>query len=743
MRKVFEIGLNVDQYLSAAQNLQKEIVRLNNSQKSMKGTTMETSKAYVANSASLKTLRNDYQNLNKQIIETNTQNKINKQLTDEVTASLSKEAQTINEANQQITRLNKLKKSLNVNNKDEKKLLDDINTKIDQNTKFVKENSSSVEKQKMNIGNYAGAVSQLNPVMGSMLRNLMMIKEALVAQRLAMSASTAATGLGSKALRIFKLALIATGIGAIVVVLGSLILYLTKSQTAMDAVSRVMAGVGAAVDVIVDRFIAVGKVLSNIFNQSFMETINGVTESFEGMGDEMQRDIELAVELERATQELRDTEIAQIEIQAQRRLMIERNRLAAKDEQKSYSERISFLKTAQALEVANMNEQVANAKTRANNAQKEYDRANSVAKDLKGLNELKAESIQLETQSLKLQRTIESELQSLEKRRITEATKAEKAKQDRITKEDDAKIEREQKEIDRMIAFEQRKLDLEFALDLKRETDKEQKEILKTEQDFIKQQNALQNMEFKAKEEEALLILMEEEKRLALQDITDKYDESDKAKQKKAADAEIAAKKKLAQAIMQGKMDDLNANEEIAKNLSSIASDVFGESKIAASAMALVDTYFTASKAYQSQFMPISDITSPVRGALAAAAAIISGLKTVQNINKVKLAEGGLLSGKSHAQGGIMIEAEDGESVINKRSTQMFKPILSMMNQAGGGVKFASGGVVGGMDMPIDSLLSNTIDITSQLSNIRVLNVASETADVLEDVVLVENVANI
>ncbi len=141
--------------------------------------------------------------------------------------------------------------------------------------------------------------------------------------------------------------------------------------------------------------------------------------------------------------------------------------------------------------------------------------------------------------------------------------------------------------------------------------------------------------------------------------------------------------------------------------------------------------------------MPISDITSPVRGALAAAAAIISGLKTVQNINKVKLAEGGLLSGKSHAQGGIMIEAEDGESVINKRSTQMFKPILSMMNQAGGGVKFASGGVVGGMDMPIDSLLSNTIDITSQLSNIRVLNVASETADVLEDVVLVENVANI
>jgi len=54
-----------------------------------------------------------------------------------------------------------------------------------------------------------------------------------------------------------------------------------------------------------------------------------------------------------------------------------------------------------------------------------------------------------------------------------------------------------------------------------------------------------------------------------------------------------------------------------------------------------------------------------------------------------KARRGMLLKGKSHAQGGIPIEAEDGEVVINKRSVQMFKPLLSAINQAGGGVPFA------------------------------------------------------
>ena len=64
-------------------------------------------------------------------------------------------------------------------------------------------------------------------------------------------------------------------------------------------------------------------------------------------------------------------------------------------------------------------------------------------------------------------------------------------------------------------------------------------------------------------------------------------------------------------------------------------------------------------------------------------------------------ANGGMVNGKSHAQGGEkfavggrVVELEGGEAVINKRSTAMFSRQLSAMNSAGGGVKFADGGLL-------------------------------------------------
>lgn len=53
-----------------------------------------------------------------------------------------------------------------------------------------------------------------------------------------------------------------------------------------------------------------------------------------------------------------------------------------------------------------------------------------------------------------------------------------------------------------------------------------------------------------------------------------------------------------------------------------------------------------------------------------------------------KASRGMLLNGNSHAMGGIPIEAEGGEAIINRRSTSMFGPLLSMINEAGGGVSF-------------------------------------------------------
>ena len=86
----------------------------------------------------------------------------------------------------------------------------------------------------------------------------------------------------------------------------------------------------------------------------------------------------------------------------------------------------------------------------------------------------------------------------------------------------------------------------------------------------------------------------------------------------------------------------------------------------------------------------------------AAMSAIVGGIGLAQIAAVLaaplpKASRGLLLHGPSHAGGGVPIEAEGGEAVINAKSTSMFKPLLSAINQAGGGVKFAAGGAPVGL----------------------------------------------
>jgi TP901 family phage tail tape measure protein len=113
-------------------------------------------------------------------------------------------------------------------------------------------------------------------------------------------------------------------------------------------------------------------------------------------------------------------------------------------------------------------------------------------------------------------------------------------------------------------------------------------------------------------------------------------------------------------------------------------------------------------------------------------------------------ANGGMVHGKSHAQGGEkfavggrVVELEGGEAVINKRSTAMFRNQLSAMNVAGGGVKFADGGL---MNMP--SFAQSQFNATSQAGMMgaigqggKVVVVESDISDVQNTVSVIESEA--
>jgi len=110
---------------------------------------------------------------------------------------------------------------------------------------------------------------------------------------------------------------------------------------------------------------------------------------------------------------------------------------------------------------------------------------------------------------------------------------------------------------------------------------------------------------------------------------------------------------------------------------------------------------------------PLAEIAKGVEIAAATATAYAQ----FRAIDSAKFAAGGLVAqGPSHAQGGIQLfhksgahlgEMEGGEAIINKRSTALFGPLLSAINQMGGGralyrdptpastwARWAEGGVV-------------------------------------------------
>ena len=60
-----------------------------------------------------------------------------------------------------------------------------------------------------------------------------------------------------------------------------------------------------------------------------------------------------------------------------------------------------------------------------------------------------------------------------------------------------------------------------------------------------------------------------------------------------------------------------------------------------------------------------------------------------QNLGR-NYAEGGMINGPRHAQGGVMIEAEGGEAIMTRGAVTMFQPLLSAMNQMGGGTSFGN-----------------------------------------------------
>lgn len=155
----------------------------------------------------------------------------------------------------------------------------------------------------------------------------------------AQKAAAVSSNLFSTALKILKVALIATGIGAIVVLLGSLVAWMTKTQKGTEFLSNVMASFGAVVNVLIDRIAKFGGALVKLFSGDFSGAWNDMKDSAKGLGDEIANDAKQAWALNDAIQQLEKQETMLTMKRAASRAEIEKLKLIADDTTKSLKER--------------------------------------------------------------------------------------------------------------------------------------------------------------------------------------------------------------------------------------------------------------------------------------------------------------------------------------------------------------------------------------------------------------------
>ena len=159
----------------------------------------------------------------------------------------------------------------------------------------------------------------------------------------------------------------------------------------------------------------------------------------------------------------------------------------------------------------------------------------------------------------------------------------------------------------------------------------------------------------------------------------------------------------------QQRQANLEASLQGAADIYGQLSDLFGKEteagKSAAIAQAYINTYLSATKAYQS--LAGIPVVGPALGIAAAAVAVATGLKNVKTIkNPPKAETGGMIFGPSHRNGGVMIEAEGGEMIINKAAMQVpgVAGMAAMLNSVSSPKKYADGGTVDNLENQLNSM---------------------------------------
>ncbi len=551
--------------------------------------------------------------------------------------------------------------NLNVDSKKATKGLKDLEKGIDGVNKEVKETSKSTQSMNTTLDQVTGgAVTKFNKFKGAI----------------------GSVTTGFKSLRV---AIIATGIGALLIAVTALGQAFTRSEEGQNKFAKILGVIGSVTgnlldlladlgeniisvfenpkqaitdfanlikDNIVTRFEGLinlipnlGRAVEQLFKGNFKEAgkiaadsvgkvvlgVDSVTDSVDNainsvkeFGKEISDDAAAAAKIadQRANAEKKARDLIVERAEAERKIAELREKAVNKDKFTA-QERIKFLEEAGRVSDELAAKEVEVARLRLEAKQTENALTKSNKDDLNEAAQLEASVIQLETQRLNLQKRLSTEL--LTSRR--EEAAAQKAIVDEENKRNAEATAKEEKRLN----------DIETIQEAYRQKQKDREAETELEKINLEEERKLAELD--------RLGATEEQK----QSIIDFYN-GKRLDNKIALDkAEVEIDKNTAKA----KQENLAKVGNALSSFSEIAGKETAAGKALAIASTLIQTYQSAQSSYAS--LAGIPIVGPALGAAAAGAAVFAGMKQIQNIKKTKVPKGG--GGGGASAGGASVGA--------------------------------------------------------------------------------------
>lgn len=385
---------------SSMASSKKAIVDLENEQKKLKKDTdgltaanEQQLQSFVDNELELKKLKAEYAANQKSVLDlTKAQTNLD--------ASLAQQNKTQKDAIANTKALTDARRQIDATTVDGAKAIAQINAKIDENNKFVNANSSALEQQKNNVGNYpqimnnignafggatqraigfvqqgkdiVSSLGEVNGLVTNTAKNIIGFGNAskiAAVQSVEMAAAETVAATATEGLAVAEgTATAATG--GLNIALGILLAPITLIVAAVGLVIFLFKDLDPVLDKIEQGFAAIGAVI-DVLRSSILAFVTGtksLSESFGDMGGEMNKAAKEAIALKEAQQDLADAQRSQEVSNAKASQQYDELILKSKNRTLTEEERIKFLNQAQKIEEANFKQRAALSEAELANA---------------------------------------------------------------------------------------------------------------------------------------------------------------------------------------------------------------------------------------------------------------------------------------------------------------------------------------------------------------------------------------